>query len=187
MTEDKKELRTPDPKTAADPAQRRRYVRMREVEELYLNGYSASEILTILGDRFNVVYGTIRNDIVAVRKRWRGELEPKVTDGAAERYLGGIKSLRRKALSGWKEQTFSGETRVKGRDYKLVFELDKEIARLSGVSLKSDEKALKITIEKAKAYIDDVLDVIFDIVTDQDQRQQIAERLEILDSKDSCE
>jgi hypothetical protein len=161
-------------------AQRARYLRQREVEELYINGYSAAEIHTLLEDRFTVAQGTIRNDIVAIRKRWGHDIEPPEIEGAKEKYLASLKSMRRKSLRGWKEVTLSGD-RVRGRDFKLAFEIDKEIARITGVELRSDTKTVHLTMERARGYLEKALAIVWSHVGDELIREAILADLKLID------
>ena len=160
--------------------QQRKRLRMREVEELYLNGYCAKEIHDLIGAKHDVTYGTIRNDIVAVRKMWGDDLTHQDVTEGKRRFLASLRSVRRKALTGFRENTIRGDVRIKGRDYRLAYEIDKEIARVSGVTLASDTRTLNVSIEQARAYMDEVMRVVFKHVTDPELQEAIIRDIEAL-------
>lgn len=155
---------------------------MREVEELYINGYCAKEIHDLIGARHDVTAGTVRNDIVAIRKMWGDDLQHQDSVEGKRRYLASLRSVRRKAMSGHKELSIRGDVRIKGRDYKLAHEIDKEIARVSGVTLASDSRTIHLSIEEARAYMDEVMRIVMLRVTDIETQQKIIADLEALDS-----
>ena len=76
-----------------------------------------------------------------------------------------------------------GEQRFKARlgEVELVHTLDKEIARLSGVSLKGDIKHVNLTVDRARDYIDEVMAVVFDVVEDEYIQDRIIAGLAELD------
>jgi len=83
-------------------------------------------------------------------------------------------------LSGWIQETDKGP-QTRGRDFKLVHEIDKEIARFSGIDLKADKKNISLTIEKVRLYLDTIMGVIFRHVPDEDTQQAILKDLDHLD------
>jgi len=147
--------------------------RLRLVEELVLSGYRAKEIHEKLSENISVTYGTIRNDIVRLRKQHRKDLDEKTELVGRDEYNARLKTLRRKALTGWVEVDHVGSTKIKGRDLKLVHELDKELARFSGVDLKQDTQNVVMTVEKVRGYLDRIMGVVFVHVTDTQLREAI--------------
>lgn len=169
-------------KNPAKNANRRK--RLRLVEELILNGFKTREIFDMVGTQYGVTYGTIRNDVVHVRKAHKDEINSQSELKGREVYLASILQLRRKSLTGWPEVDRFGTSRIKGRDFKLAHELDKEIARLSGVNIKSDEKTVHLTVEKARSYLDSIMQVVFDNVQDEATRARIVAGFAELDEAD---
>lgn len=162
-----------------NPRQHRRK-RLRAVEELYLNGYCAKEIHDLIGEQFDVTYGTLRNDISAIRKMWGDDTEHRETLEGKDRYLASLRSMRRRVMSGWEEKDSTGRRKIVGRDYKLAHSIDKEIARLSGVRLANEEHTIHLTIEKARSFIDEVMSVVFKHVVDDETQHKIIADLEKL-------
>jgi hypothetical protein len=117
-----------------------------------------------------VIYGTIKNDIVAVRKRWKADLAELDKLEGEERYLSATADLRRLALD---------EGSAKG--LKIAMTANQEIARLSGVDLKIDDNTVRvIDVEQAKEYIDKILNVVWDEVTDTDAQLRIQAGIDAL-------
>jgi len=168
--------------TKKNPTHLSHHIRQRKVEELYLNGYKAAEIHKQLANVHPVTAATIRNDIWAVRKRWKEAVLPERSEDGREQYFASLHSVRRKALSGWQEESPAGP-KVRGRDFKLVHDIDKEIARMNGVPLKSDILNIDITVEKARDYLDAIMGIVFTHVTDKDARQSIVDDLAKLDGQ----
>lgn len=149
--------------------------RLRVVEELYISGYGPKDIHEKIKKKFPVRYGTLRNDIVDIRKAWAADLDGLNVLEGKHRYFAAMQQVRRKAMDGWEE----GDA-IKGRDYKLAHTIDQEIARLSGVRLKSDEKTIHLDIQEAKGFIEKVMEVVFEVVEDPDLCETIVKRLEEL-------
>jgi len=145
--------------------------RLRLVEELYLAGNGPTEIHAKVFDQYPVTYQTIRNDITKVRKAWGADLDAQNRLEGRHRYLASLRQLRRKALIGG----------PKGPDFRLVHQLDQEVARLSGVNLKVDDKTIKLDIEAARGFMEKVMAVVFEVVTDSDQREDLLDRLDNLE------
>ena len=141
--------------------------RRRIVEGLYLDGYGAQEIHDRLPDKYKVCYGTVRIDITVVRKAWAADIDASDEFEGRHRYLASTRGLRRKADDAGK--------------LELVHVLDKEIARLSGVSLKGDIKQVNLTVDRARDYIDEVMAVVFDVVEDEYIQDRIIAGLAELD------
>lgn len=154
--------------------------RLRAIEELYLNGYCAQEIYTLLKTSYPVTYGTIRNDIVDLRKIWKMDTSNRDMLEGKDRYLASLRAIRRKVMDGWQEPVFGGGTKVVGRDFKQAHRLDKEIARLSGVTLASDMHSIHLSIQAAKDYVKTVMDVVMKHVEDPDIQRAIVEDLEAI-------
>lgn len=155
-----------------------RLQRLRAVEEMYLGGYCAIEIFELIGETYGVTRGTIRNDISAIRKIWGEDLSNRDRLEGQQRYMASLRSMRRRALKGWTEVDAQGATKIRGRDYKLAHQLDKEIARLSGVELASDTKKVHVDIQAAREFMDRVMEIIFGVVTDREQQEAIIKALE---------
>lgn len=153
----------------ASPAQQiRRQKRLREVEKLYLDNYTALEIWNLLGKKHRVTYQTIRQDICDIRKAWADDNDELNQLEGSQRYLAATHHTRRLAISG------------KFPDLNLVHKLDKELARLSGVRLASDEQTLHVDIQKARDHMDQVLEVVFRHVEDRETQEAIVADLEKL-------
>ena len=157
-----------------------RLKRLRAIEELYLNGYCAREIHRLLGEQYKVGYGTLRNDIVAIRKVWSDDTGNRDALEGKDRYLASLRSMRRRVMKGWEEPSRSGRMRIVGRDYKLAHQIDKEIARISGVRLASDEHTIHLDIEEARQYMQSVMEVVFKHVEDAAVREAIVADIEVL-------
>lgn len=159
-------------------------VRLRAVEEMYLNGYCASEIHDLIGTQFAITYGTVRNDIVKIRKMWREDNTEQDEDTGKDRYLAALRQLRRRALSGFEEEhaTVGGVIkRTVGRDPRLAHGIDKEIAMLSGVRLASNERTIHLSIEEARKFIGKVMEIVMRRVPDAETQSLIIKDLEALD------
>lgn len=156
-----------------DSRQKRTRKRLRAVEELYLAGYGPQEIHDLIGEAYRVTYGTVRNDIVAIRSTWTADTDARDELEGKQRYLAALRQLRRKVMSGWDE-----DGKTKGRDYALAYRIDQDIARLSGVRLKSDERTLHLDIQAARGFIDRLIAVVFEVVGDEALCEQIVARLE---------
>ena len=163
--------------------QARRRKRLRVVEELLLNGYGPSEIHDLIGEQYSVAPGTIRNDIVAVNKAHRADITSATELEGREKYLASIRVIRRKALSGWNETDAQGVVKVRGRDFKLAHQLDQEIARISGVNLKVDDRTIKINMEKARGYLDLIFQIVFKHVEDEDTRKLILDEVDLIEDE----
>ena len=98
-------------------------VKMRKVEDMYLNGYSASEITAALNEDTPIAYGTVRNYISSIRKKWGKDLKPELSEDGAKRYYASLLANRRMASTGWTESSY-GEYRIKGREIRLVLDFD---------------------------------------------------------------
>lgn len=154
--------------------------RLRAVEELYLNGYCAKEIHDLLLDSYGVTYGTIRNDIANVRRMWTDDLSHRDGLEGKDRYLASLRQLRRKTMQGWRETDATGRIVIKGRNYREAHNLDKEIARLSGVRLASDEHNIHVTVKAAREFIERVMEVVLEHVKDAETAESIVQALEAL-------
>lgn len=139
--------------------------RRRKVERLYLDGYGAKEIHDKITGPHKATYPTIREDITIIRKAWVADLDAADEFEGRHRYLAATRELRRKA-EGVKK-------------YDLVHTLDKEIARLSGVNLKVDDRTWKITLDAAMSRIDEIMGAVFSVVEDRDLQDRIIEALEV--------
>jgi len=159
----------------------KRRQRLREVEELYLNFYCAKEIHDILGEKWDVTHGTIKNDIVTIRKWHKAAVEEKDVDSGRQGYVARLKSIRRRAATGFKEPTgIKGDVRIKGRDMRLVHDIDKEIARMEGVELKSDSRTIHVDLEKARNFIKEIMEIVMRRVIDREIQIAIIDDIEKL-------
>ena len=157
-------------KAGANPAEEAsRRVRLREIEQLMLNGYKAQEIFDILGNARGVTYGTIRNDISAIYAARREEIAEVTELEGRGGYLARLQAVRRSAVA--------------EKDLRLVHQLDKEIARLSGVEVDPKHR-MQVSVDGAKAFMQKVMERIFLVVTDQDQQDRIQAILEDAASED---
>lgn len=155
-----------------DAEQMRVRRRRHAVEDLYLNGVKAQEIHDRLGQTFGVTYGTIRNDIVAVRKAWRDQLKEMSTLEGPEEYVARLTQMRRAAYTGWEEDGKDGRKRIVGRDFRLVHQIDKELAKLQGVDIK-DGASVTVNIQSVRAFMDKIMKRIFTVVTDPTMQDEI--------------
>jgi len=153
--------------------------RLRVIEELMLNGYRTREIFDMVGERYNICFGTVRNDIVKIHKSHKEEHNDLTELQGREVYLASLRQLRRKALTGWTEADNVGTQRIKGRDFKLAHSLDKEIAKISGVDLKGE--TLELTLGKARDLMDRAMIVVFNHVKDDLVRKRIVDELTQID------
>ncbi len=147
-------------------------VRLRIIEELYIDGYGALEIHDKLVEGYpdthgKVQPGTVRKDIVAIRKAWSADLDAADQITGRLRYLSSTRLVRRKALDDGSAQAL-----------KLVHSVDQELARLCGVVLKVDNRTLHIDVKKAESFMDEVMGIVFDRVTDTTTRELIVADLE---------
>ena len=173
-------MTTPEP----TPVARKKRLRLREVEELYLGGYCAKEIHDLIGERHAVTYGTIRNDICSIRKIWTDDVDKQDKFRGRQRYLAALKQVRRKVMGGWKESDgLRGHQKIRGRDYRLAHELDKEIATLSGVELSGSVRTVHLNVEVARDFMKAVMGVVFRYVTDAETRENIVNDLRKLDDE----
>ena len=140
--------------------------RRRLIEKLYLDGYGPLEIADRLPKQHRVQYGTVRKDIVEIRKAWVADIDAMDEFEGRHRYLARTRDLRRKA--------------DRMEKLELAHTLDKEIARLSGVNLKADDLTWQITLTAAVARIDDVMTAVFSVVTDHDTQEQIIDAIEAI-------
>jgi len=161
-----------------------RKVRLRVIEGLMLSGAGAQEIHELTFPQFGVTYGTIRNDICDINKAHRKDLTKLNELEGREKYLASVRHLRRKAMSGWNEVGAQGEVKIKGRDYKLVHALDKEIASLSGVTLTAGDRTITLNMEKARGYLELIFSVVFKHVESEDTRQLIMDDIEQIKAED---
>lgn len=155
--------------------------RLRAIEELYLNGYCAREIHQLLEPTYGVTYGTIRNDIVLLRRVWKYDTSHEETVEGKERYMASLRSMRRRVMKGWREKDVTGRERIVGRDYKLAHSIDKEIAKLSGVAVASEGHSIHITIQAAREFMDRVMGVVMTHVTDAETQSAIIRDIERLE------
>ena len=150
-------------------------VRLRAIEELYLAGYGPHEIYNLLKAQYPVTYGTYRNSIVTIRKAWGADIDAQNKLEGGHRYLASLRQLRRKALVGYKE-----EDKIKGRDLRLVHQLDQEIARLAGVRLKADEHTIHVDVQAARQFMEAVMAAVFEVVKSPQMREDILARVQAL-------
>ena len=85
-------------------------------------------------------------------------------------------------MKGWNETGRSGQPQIRGRDFKLAHQLDKEIARLSGVRLASDERTIHVDLTRAREFMAQVMEIIFRHVSDPAIQEAIVADLEAFDS-----
>lgn len=154
--------------TASPAQQLRRQKRLREVEQLYLDGYGPLEIWEMIGNRHRVTRETIRQDTTDIRRAWMEDLDSLTKLEGSQRYLAATRLTRRLAMSG------------DAKDLKLAHQLDKEIARLSGVKLASDEQTIHVDVQQAREHMDQVLEVVFRHVEDRAVQEAIVADLEAL-------
>ena len=93
----------------------------------------------------------------------------------SHRYLASLRQLRRKAITGWDE---NGKT--KGKDLRLVHQLDQEIARLAGVRLKADEHTIHVDVQAARQFMEAVMAAVFEVVKSPQMREDILARVQAL-------
>lgn len=147
--------------------------RLRAIEELYYQGHTPQQIHTLLRDLYPVTRATIRNDLVAIRKQ-HAELLLEQQPEIREQYFGRLHQIRRMVLKGWKDP----DGKIRGRDFKLAHELDKEIARLLGLRLESDTQRLTVTMEAARSYVEHICDLIVQNVRDPEDRARLLAAIE---------
>ena len=166
-----------------DNMQVKKRKRIRAVEEMYINAYCAREIHDLIGDQFGVTYGTIRNDIVIVRKMWaKAKLKADPLQGG-ERHLAAMQNIRRRVMEGEPIKDGDGVEHIVGRDYKTAFAIDKEIAKLSGVTLATEERTIHLRIEEARDFVAKVMGVVMSLVTDAELQNAIIKGVEALDDE----
>lgn len=142
--------------------------RLRVVEELYLNGYGAQEIHDLIGNQYDVTYGTVRNDIVKVRKAHRDAIDESTQLSAMETYRASLLQIRRKSLSGWEEIGADGVTRIRGRDFRVALKCDEELALLGGVNLRDKTRRVEVDVEAVQAHTGGVMEIVFACIEDED-------------------
>lgn len=104
----------------SEAANRRRKL----VESLYLRGLPPRQIHPLVIERLGkAAYGTIRNDIVQIRKAWAEVLQAAQERDFAEEYFSRAMDDRRQALS--------------AGDIKTAYAILKDIAGMMGVEFKA--------------------------------------------------
>ncbi len=175
--------------------------RRREVEHLMLNQHSGKDIFDVLGKRYGVVYGTIKNDMTVIRKLWGGYSDDhrQIEEGRA-RYVASLFELRRRATPDDQQYSVEGEdtdkdaghiVTIRGKKYrvtkgalKFIHDIDKEIARLSGVELRADTQTIQLSVDAARNYVETVMRIFFKYVTDPEIQQKIVSELDAIDVPD---
>ncbi len=147
----------------------KRLKRLRAVEELYLQGYKPQEVFDQIGKDHRVVIGTIRNDFQDIRDIWGQDLKKLFSLQGGEMYLASIQQVRRLALA--------------DKEYGVVLKIDQEIAKMAGVASLVDPKKIHLTVDAARGYIDNVMEVIMANVIDSTIRQSIIEGIAALDDE----
>lgn len=153
--------------------------RRRAVETEYLAGYGPAEIHDRLFKSYPVMPQTIRKDIVEVRKAWTADIDAVDEFEGRHRYLASLRELRKKAMIGWDEEGKFGSI-TKGVDYVLCHKLDQEIARLSGVNLKVDDKNINLNLKAAVAHMEDILQAVFSVVHDSEMQDRVIEAIDAI-------
>lgn len=153
--------------------------RRRAVAEFMLNGYGPREIHNLIKIAHNCKYNTVRSDVVSIRKEWGHDASQVNKIEGRGAYLASLRQLRRKAVTGR-----DNEDHYIGINLELAHKLDKEIARLSGVKLKTDETVIRLDILEARDFIGDLLDIVFELVPDQKICEAIVKKLEERASQD---
>jgi hypothetical protein len=147
--------------------------RLQAVEEMLYGGYRPQQIHILLKERFPVTRGTIRNDIVEIRKNQK-EVTTEASVEVKDEFIGRLHAIRRAAMKGWRDP----DGRVKGRDFRLAHDIDKTIASVLGLKLASDNPRITITMEAAQSYIEHVMDIIAQNVRDPDDRARVLAAIE---------
>ena len=141
--------------------------RQRKVEKLYRLGHPARVIHSMLQkEGCDVSHGTICNDIVAVRKRWRGELTEFVGGeaGAAEWFWQNAMNDRLQAIA--------------KNDLRTAWLILKDLGQLTG-GCKPDVQRVQITVDDAHRLVDHVGAVLADELADQPELlEKILARIE---------
>ncbi len=126
--------------------------RLQIVERMYLLGQGPKAIHQGLVAKFNVTYGTIRNDITEIRKTWKERWEDLEKFGTFNgEYYARAMDLYKKA--------------VDGNDFRCAYGILKDVALLRGVDLRT----ATIPIDASKlSGIEDMeeLDAIEKVLTD---------------------
>mgnify|MGYP000216674871 CR=1 FL=1 len=156
-----------------------RRVRLKEIETAMLAGVRTGDICSDLAPKYDVSRATIRRDIKAVSKAHQGEIFAYTELESRGRYYAACVDLRRQAVDGIPCLDQYGNIRITGRDLKLAHQLDQEIARLRGMD--SDGRAVMIAQDKFRAALDQVMTVVFTIVTDPEDRDKLLEGFKRLD------
>lgn len=159
--------------TAKKTRQRRRII-----EKFYLAGYGPLEIHDKLETPYRVTYGTVRKDIVEIRDAWKSDVDEADEFEGRHRYLASLREVRDKAITGWEEEGKFGPM-IKGIDLALVHKIDRDIAQLSGVDLKINERTININLQAAITHMEVVLSAVFSVIPDQSIQGQIIEAIEI--------
>lgn len=140
--------------------------RWKYIEAQYLNGFNATQIHAMLPKQFRVVHGTVKNDIVQIRKRWAEDASDLEKFDGRHRYLASLREIR----------TLS----IESGDIKLASQMDKDIAKLSGVRFMSDEQTVHMDIRAARDYVKNIMEIVMRHVTDPEQQQAIISDIEAL-------
>ena len=138
-----------------------------------LRGFKTKRIHDILCEDYpdlpKVTYGTLRNDIVDINNDHRERLEQATKLMAEEKLLARLTDLYNKAYA--------------QEDYNLCLKISKDMAGLSGVTLTINDRKVTLTIETARKYMQEFAVITFEEVQDEDTRQRIMGRVELLDQQ----
>lgn len=162
--------------------QNSRRKRLRLIEEMILDGRKTGEIFDLVGEKYGITYGTLRNDIVDINKAHKEDIDKATEFKGRSEYLARTRLLRRKAMAGIPELDAQGQAtgKIKDRNLALVAEMDRAIARLHGVDLKSDSAILQVNLTTARNEMDRVMMAVFSVITDEDTQDLIIKAIESL-------
>ena len=108
-----------------------RGVRLQAVEAMLHNGLRCKQIAEVLCPRFGIKPRTIQKDLEDIRRAWR-ETGDDIKPIASRRgeYLARLHQDRKLAMDGFVDSTQNPQKRF--RALRLVFDIDKELARVTG-------------------------------------------------------
>ena len=161
----------------------KRIKRLLAIEKLYLSNFGPLKIHQMLCQGkdapFDVAYGTIRQDIVDIKKAHADDYSEMNKLEGHQKLLAQKSDLRDKAVDGWDEEGKFGLVK-KGVELALAAKLDEDIAKMTGVEIVKAGVNLNLTIEAAQDYMGNVMAAIYSVVTDTEMREQIVEAITAL-------
>lgn len=130
------------------------------VESMYLQGNPTAKIVTACRDRFGTSSKrNVEADIQMIRRRWKKQAE----------------YLFENDVTSWWVQVALNDRRlaIDSGDIRLGYKIGCDIAKLADVNLKGENLTINIGLDKARAYLDTIMKIVFAHVTDEDTRQAI--------------